>query len=215
MKVNEIFHSIDGEGITAGQLATFIRLSGCNMRCRYCDTEYALDTRSGEELTIEEILNKCKYRNVTLTGGEPLIHTSTRWLVEALAKSNHIINIETNGSVNIAPYISLDDVIITMDYKTVSSGENKKMSFKNINLLRESDVLKIVMNRSDFADVKKMLRETAPKCYIYLSPIFNEIDPVELVGFLKECHEDGINTDKMRVQLQLHKYIWEPMQKGV
>lgn len=215
--VNEIFGSIDGEGIRTGELATFIRLAGCNLRCSYCDTEYALNIKNGTEMSIDEILRKVKeigYKNITLTGGEPLIHRNVEKLIDRLIKEDYIVNIETNGAVDISKYIS-KDLILTMDFKTKSSGMMKYMNLQNITKLRSNDVLKFVCSRDDFDDIKKILKEYDIKSYIYLSPIFEEIEPSELVDFLKELHKEGMNTSKIRVQVQLHKIIWDPMERGV
>ena len=215
--VNEIFGSIDGEGIRTGELATFIRLAGCNLRCSYCDTDYALSIKDGKEMTIDEILNKVKeigYKNITLTGGEPLIHKNVDKLIDKLIENNYNLNIETNGAIDITPYIA-KKLVLTMDYKTKSSNMIKYMRKENILLLREYDVFKLVCNRNDFEDIKELLKNNNIKSYIYLSPIFNEVEYFELVDFLKELHKEGINTDKIRVQVQLHKIIWEPSKRGV
>lgn len=215
--VNEIFGSIDGEGVRTGELATFIRLAGCNLRCRYCDTEYALKINDGKEMTIDEILSKVKeigYKNITLTGGEPLIHRNVEKLIDKLIQENYDVNIETNGAVDIKKYIS-KNLILTVDFKTKSSGMIKYMEEGNIPLLRPNDVLKIVCNKDDFNDIEELLKNNDIKSYIYLSPIFKEIEPSELVDFLKELHKKGINTSKIRVQVQLHKIIWEPSKRGV
>lgn len=213
--VNEIFGSIDGEGLRTGELATFIRLTGCNLRCRYCDTAYAFN--EGELLTIEEILNKVSnigYKNITLTGGEPLLSKNSYKLIEELIKNNYNVNIETNGAIDITPLLD-KNVLITMDYKTKSSNMNDKMKKSNIINLRENDVLKIVCNKNDFDDITNLLKENKIKSYIYLSPIFNEIEPSELVDYLKDLHKKGIKTDKIRIQIQLHKIIWNPNKRGV
>lgn len=216
MKVVEIFGSIDGEGLRTGELATFIRLAGCNLRCSYCDTCYALKNSDGIEMTIDEILEKVKnigHKNVTLTGGEPLIHKDIDELIKALLENNYMINIETNGSIDIS---NLDKrILITMDYKTPASNEENKMNLANFNYLKENDVLKFVCNRNDLPKVKEIIKNNNIKSYIYLSPIFNEIDPVELVDFLKELHKENIDTKKIRVQIQLHKIIWSPDERSV
>lgn len=215
--VNEIFGSIDGEGIRTGELATFIRLAGCNLRCSYCDTEYALNIKNGTEMSIDEILEKVKeigYKNITLTGGEPLIHKNVEKLIDRLINEDYIVNIETNGAVDINKYIS-KNLILTMDFKTKSSNMMKYMNLQNIAKLRSNDVLKFVCSKDDFNDIKKILKEYDIKSYIYLSPIFEKIEPSELVDFLKELHKEGVNTSKIRVQVQLHKIIWDPMERGV
>ena len=214
--VNEIFGSIDGEGLRTGELATFIRLAGCNLRCRYCDTDYALSMKQGKQMTIEEIIKKAKeigYKNITLTGGEPLFQKNSFKLIDELIKNNFNINIETNGSIDITPLLS-KNVLITLDYKTISSGANDKMLLSNYEKLRENDVLKFVGNRDDLEDIKNIIKKYNIKSYIYLSPIFNEIQLYELVDFLKKLHKE-VNTDKIRVQVQLHKIIWDPNLRGV
>lgn len=217
MNVVEIFDSIDGEGIFAGGLATFVRLAGCNLRCEYCDTPYALGWSDGNEMSVQEITNRVKSignRHVTLTGGEPLIHRDVAQLIDALARNGHIINIETNGSVDIEPFRS-SSTIITMDYKTASSGEQSKMRIENISELRERDVLKIVCKESDFDGITKLLKDTNPKCYVYISPIFGAVEPEALVKYLQSLRNEGVNTEKFRVQVQLHKIIWNPDKRGV
>lgn len=215
--VNEIFGSIDGEGIRTGELATFIRLAGCNLRCSYCDTSYALSIKDGTEMTIEQILDEVKkigYKNITLTGGEPLIHKNVDKLIDKLIENGYNLNIETNGAVDISPYIA-KKLILTMDYKTKSSNMIEYMRKQNISLLRDYDVFKLVCCKEDFEDIENLLKNNDIKAYIYLSPIFEKVEPYELVDFLKDLHEKGINTEKIRIQVQLHKIIWEPSKRGV
>lgn len=145
--VNEIFDSIDGEGKKAGQLATFIRLCGCNLRCSYCDTAYAFN--EGRHMDIADIIAQVSYPNVTLTGGEPLcqdIHA----LLEGL--KGHSVNIETNGSMDIEPYFKYDHVWFTVDYKSLSSDMANRMLPENFEKLRPQDVLKFVVG--DEADLR-------------------------------------------------------------
>ena len=215
--VNEIFGSIDGEGVRTGELATFIRLAGCNLRCKYCDTSYALQMTQGNEMSIDEIIDKVKeisYTNITLTGGEPLLQKNSIKLIDRLIEEGFLVNIETSGSIDITPLLD-KDVIITIDYKTLASGMNDKMILSNFDKLRAIDVLKFVCDRNDFEDIKRLLKGYEIKSYIYFSPIFKQIQPYELVDFLKELHQDGFNTRKMRVQVQLHKVIWDPNLRGV
>lgn len=216
MKVNEIFSSIDGEGKRAGELATFIRLAGCNLRCNYCDTKYALSQDSGKEMTVSEILKKVdeyKVKNITLTGGEPLIHKDIDKLIYKLIENGYKVNIETNGSVNIEKY--LNKCLITMDYKCPSSLMENTMKLENLEKLTENDVLKFVIRKQDFETVEKILREYKLKSYVYISPVFNEIDVSDIVEFMKKCNFNGINMSKVRLQLQLHKIIWSPDMTGV
>lgn len=218
MRVNEIFKSIDGEGLRTGELTTFIRLAGCNLRCSYCDTCYALKNSNGTEMSVDEIVKKAKkmdYRNITLTGGEPLIHKDVDDLISKLCENGFYVNIETNGSVPIDKYILNKNILITMDYKVPSSGVEKRMNLSNLEKLRENDVLKFVIGKGDFERVEQVIKNHSIKSYIYLSPVFGEIEPVELVDFMKNMHIKGIDTSKMRVQVQLHKIIWNPNERGV
>ena len=216
MKVNEIFCSIDGEGIRAGELATFIRLSGCNLRCNYCDTQYALETNSGKDMTVEEILEeveKYNVKNITLTGGEPLIHKDVDKLINKLLENKYKVNIETNGAVDIEKY--LDRCLITMDYKATSSKMEKEMLLENLEKLTQNDVLKIVIREEDFDCVENILKNYKLKCFVYINPVFNEIELPKIVNFMKECNSKGINMSKVRLQLQMHKIIWSPDMVGV
>ena len=213
--VNEIFGSIDGEGIRTGELATFIRLTGCNLRCRYCDTVYSFN--EGNLMTIENIINKVKeigYKNITLTGGEPLLQKNSIKLIDKLIEEGFNVNIETNGAIDITPLLD-KNVIITLDYKTISSNMNNQMILSNLEKLRQNDVLKFVCNKEDLEDIKRVLKQYNIKSYIYLSPIYKEIEPCELVEFLKLLHKEQINTNKIRIQVQLHKIIWNPNMRGV
>ena len=213
--VNEIFGSIDGEGLRTGELATFIRLRGCNLRCRYCDTVYAFN--EGIEITIDDIIAKAKeigYKNITLTGGEPLLQKNSIKLIDRLIQENFKVNIETNGAIDITPLID-KDVLITLDYKTISSNMNSQMILSNIEKLRENDVLKFVCNEDDLEDIKNILSSYNIKSYIYLSPIYKEIEPCKLVDFLKMFHGEHPGENKIRIQVQLHKIIWSPDMRGV
>lgn len=216
MKINEIFSSIDGEGLRAGELATFVRFAGCNLRCNYCDTAYALESSNGEDMSVLEVLKKVSefnVKNITLTGGEPLIHKDIDKLIDLLIENGYNINIETNGSVAIDKY--LNRCLVTMDYKCTSSSMEEKMLLENIEKLTENDVLKFVIRESDFSNVKKVLRDYKIKSYVYISPVFNEIDLPKIVEFMKTCNKEGIDVSKVRLQLQLHKIIWNPNMRGV
>lgn len=213
MRVNEIFYSIDGEGIRTGELAVFIRLAGCNLRCSYCDTEYALSKKDGTEMCVVEILNEVNQygcKNVTITGGEPLIHKGIEELVDLLTEYGYEVNIETNGSVDIRPFLDRN-VIITMDYKTPSSGEEEKMLIGNIERLRENDVLKFVVGtEEDLEATREIICMADIKAYKYISPVFGQINPKDIVEYMKKY-----KFEKTRCQLQLHKIIWNPNERGV
>lgn len=206
LRVNEIFDSIEGEGKRAGELATFIRLTGCNLRCSYCDSTYAF--AEGEPETVEGILNRVRYPNVTITGGEPLLqnlHPLLQWM-----RSRHV-NIETNGSVDIRPYLRYSHVFFTMDFKCASSGMTKQMYLPNFRKLRKQDVLKFVVGgREDLEQALAFCQKHNPKCPVYVSPVFGAIEPAAIVGFMKA---NGLKDWK--IQLQLHKFIWNPQERGV
>lgn len=208
MLVNEIFTSIEGEGKRAGELAAFIRLTGCNLRCTYCDTAYAFE--EGREMTVQEILAQVGEAcgKVTLTGGEPLCQ-NVHELLHALGA--HEVNIETNGSVDLEPYRKYDHVFFTVDYKSPSSGMEKSMLAKNFGSLRTRDVLKFVVgSREDLEAAQAVCRQYKPDCHIFVSPVYGEIEPADIVAFMKE----NLLMD-WRLQLQLHKYIWDPRERGV
>ena len=157
MRVNEIFNSIDGEGKRAGELTTFIRFCGCNCNCTYCDSKYTWK-EEGKEMSVNEIVNYVNengYRNITITGGEPLIQPDINELVELLVECGKNVNIETNGTINPAKavpfYQTSNDVFVTMDYKSKSSGQNSKMVLENFEDLWGSDVLKFVVGKQSFS----------------------------------------------------------------
>lgn len=215
MNVVEIFLSIDGEGIRAGELATFVRLAGCNLRCSYCDTKYAQGMADGEEMSALAIIDRVKElgcKNVTLTGGEPLLNKDGFILAHALAEGGYSVNIETNGSIDIGDLLEEPNVIITMDYKSPSSGCEKDMLLSNLEKLREQDVLKFVIEESDFDAVRAVIARYKINAQIYLSPVFGRIEPVQIVDFMKR---EFLGRENIRVQLQLHKFIWKPEMRGV
>lgn len=219
MKVNEIFYSIEGEGIRAGYPCVFIRLQGCNLNCSYCDTRYSCEDQECDDLQIREILaNVREYgcKRVTITGGEPTIQTDFYELVNELQGRGYLINIETNGTKSASeirdevPY----GVTITMDHKCPSSGMNFKMRVDNYEGLTSKDVLKFVVGSyEDLVDADRVinaLRIMDCHPYIYLSPVFGKIEPKDIVEFMKEHHYNDV-----RIQLQMHKFIWPPEMRGV
>lgn len=219
MKVNEIFYSIEGEGIRAGYPCVFIRLQGCNLNCSYCDTRYSCEDLDCEDLQIREILaNVQEYgcKRVTITGGEPTIQPDFYELVNKLHSEGYLVNIETNGTKSASeirdevPY----DVTITMDHKCPSSGMNFKMRVDNYKGLESHDVLKFVVGSyEDLVDADRVisaLRIMNCNPYIYLSPVFGKIEPKDIVEFMKEHHYNDV-----RIQFQMHKFIWPPEMRGV
>lgn len=212
MRVVEIFKSIEGEGIRAGYPVVFIRLAGCNLRCSYCDTKYSYNEKEYPDMTVDNIVKtvfKFGCHRVTLTGGEPLIHEDVDLLIEELTEMGTEVNIETNGSVDISPYICDKNVIITMDYKCSSSGMEDMMLISNLDKLRKQDVLKFVVGDENDLDTCLNLCDTSV-AQVFISPVFGNIEPKEIVKYMLE-HK----MNDCRVQLQLHKFIWDPNQRGV
>ena len=211
MKVVEIFKSIDGEGIRVGYPVTFIRLAGCNLRCNYCDTKYSYEDEKFIEMTPQEIYKqvyKLGGKRITLTGGEPLIHKDVKVLVDLLIQKGYEVNIETNGSVDITLFLD-KHTIITMDYKCASSDMEDKMLLDNISKLRKQDVLKFVISDdNDLDTVQRIYQNT--KATVYISPVFGRIEPKQIVEYMLEH-----NMENCRVQVQLHKIIWNPEERGV
>lgn len=220
--VNEIFASVNGEGTLSGELAVFVRLCGCNLRCTYCDTSYAWDFDDRRNMTAGEILEKVRsfgsIRNITLTGGEPLFRRNAEELLEVLTAAGYLVNIETNGSVNLGRYLELtcaSRLIFCCDYKLPSSSEEEKMDTDNPGLLRPNDVLKFVIgSEEDFNRTLDVITKFRPQCFIYLSAVFGRVEPKEIVAKLLSWTEKT-DTSKIRVQLQMHKYIWDPNLRGV
>lgn len=216
MKVIEKFISINGEGMKQGELAIFIRLAGCNLRCTYCDTTYSFINPKYTEESAQEILTYCLdsgITNVTLTGGEPLIHDGVYDLIKALSMNNFNIEIETNGSVSIKDYLDLDNVSFTLDYKTACSKTNRFMDFDNYKYLRRKDSIKFVCaSISDLEESLDIINKynLINKCNLIFSPVWDAIKFEDIVNFMKE-HK----LNKARMQLQIHKIIWDKDTKGV
>lgn len=211
LKVNEIYFSVQGESTKAGLPCVFIRLTWCNLRCTYCDTEYAF--YDGKNLTIEEILTEIKKYNcnlVEVTGGEPLVQSECLKLMEILCDEGYEVLIETGGSL---PIKNIDErVKIIMDLKCPSSGMAHKNLYENINYLKPEDEIKFVIgSRGDYEWTKNIISEYKlnNKCEILFSVVFGKIEPVKLVNWILE---ENLNV---RFQLQMHKFIWEPETKGV
>lgn len=218
MLVNEIFSSIEGEGIRAGYPATFIRLFGCNLSCSYCDSRYACEGTDYKKIFIDDIVDEVVSignKRVTLTGGEPLLHKGVDNLIRELEYEGFEVNVETNGSIPINSFIHYDNsrgsTFFTVDYKSISSGENNKMDLSIFEVLRSQDVLKFVVgSQEDLEDMKRVLDTYRPECHIFVSPIFGKIEPAEIVEFILSR-----GLQNCRMQLQIHKFIWDPEKRGV
>lgn len=218
--VNEIFVSIDGEGKTAGMLTTFIRLAGCNLRCSWCDTAYALKPEQGKPMSVDEVADTVTTHAVTLTGGEPLAQPAAAELVRVLMERGIAVNVETNGSRDTAPLLTLPHadthLLITLDWKLPASRMEGQMHRPSFAALREQDVLKfVVASDADLERAYAVLDELQPRSLVYFSPVFGAIEPVALVDALRRRHEAGHDVSRLRVQLQLHKIIWHPDERGV
>ena len=218
-KIAETFSSINGEGTKAGQLAFFIRFTGCNLNCSYCDTRWAnAPDAPFVKMTDSEILSevrKSDIKNVTVTGGEPLIQQDIIPLLERLCENGNYVEIETNGAADISGVVKMGETrpVLTMDYKLPSSGMEGFMRKENFSLLDERDTVKFVSgSREDLERAAEVISEydLTERCHVYLSPVFGKIVPEDMVNFMLEKKLNGVN-----LQLQLHKFIWDPNKRGV
>ncbi len=211
LKLNEIFYSVQGESSSAGLPTVFVRLTGCNLRCTYCDTEYAF--YEGKEFSVEEAVAKIKEYGcnlVEITGGEPLLQQEVFPLMKNLCDNGFDVMLETSGSLSIE---NVDKrVKIVMDLKCPSSGMEKKNLYQNIDFLKSIDEVKFVIGtKEDYIWAKEQIDKFSllNKAEVLFSPVFNSIEPREIVEWILS---DRLNV---RFQLQMHKYIWEPERRGV
>ena len=217
-RLAEHFISINGEGRQAGCLALFLRFTGCNLRCSYCDTMWANDKNAPHELaSLSRITAIAKdaiaqgVKLVTLTGGEPLLQPHINDVIGRLSELGLQPEIETNGSVPLQEFCAPHRPIFTMDYKLPSSRMEQHMCTENFALLREWDSVKFVCgSRADVFRAKEIAEKYKPQCPLFLSPVFGQIEPAEIVDIMKEEH-----MGNFRLQLQLHKFIWDPSERGV
>ena len=218
-KVVEIFSSINGEGQYAGELSVFVRFAGCNLNCVYCDTPWAnQEDTEYTWMSAEEIVQRIQATGIlraTLTGGEPLLQPEIRELLKELIRIPELlIEIDTNGSVDISPYQKLSDRIsYTLDYKLPGSGMEAAMCLTNYESVAEGDTVKFVISdREDLKKAEEIIRAYSlqDRCHVYFSPVYGRIHAADIVDYMKEHTLNGV-----RLQLQLHKYIWNPEQRGV
>ncbi len=218
MKVVEKFISINGEGAHAGELSAFIRFKGCNLSCSYCDTRWA--NLSGAPCTEQSVgkltawVQQSGVKNVTLTGGEPLLQEDIGELIQALIAQGNRVEIETNGSIALDGFAALPfRPVFTMDYKLPGSGMEEHMRAENFALLDEHDSVKFVVGSiGDLARAKTIIKtylKDSP-CHIFFSPVFGQIEPAQMVEFMQDNRMVNV-----RLQLQLHKFIWDPNERGV
>lgn len=210
--VNEIFYSIQGESLYSGRPCIFIRLTGCNLRCIYCDTAYAYE--DGVKMDITEIMDKITAYNCSLvevTGGEPLLQNKTPLLIYRLLEKGYEVMMETNGSLDIA--IVDERCIKIVDIKCPASGESDKNDLENLKKLNNNDQIKFVIgNDKDYEYAKEIIDSKCPgfpKSQILFSPVAGEMEPDQLAEWILK---DNFNV---RLHLQLHKIIWPGKQRGV
>lgn len=212
LRVTEIYESVQGESTWAGVRCVFVRLTGCNLRCSYCDTEYAFfggRAASVEAVLAEVLAIDCPV--VEITGGEPLLQAAALPLMAQLCDAGRTVLLETSGNRDIA---AVDQrVHIIMDLKTPSSGECAKNRLENIPMLARKDEVKFVIgSEEDYLWARGMLREHRldERCGdVLLSPVFGALEPRLIVDWMLRDKLPG------RFQLQMHKFIWEPQKQGV
>jgi 7-carboxy-7-deazaguanine synthase len=211
VKVCEIFKSIQGESSYAGMPCLFIRLTGCNLRCSYCDTTYAY--YEGRELSEDEIMSEVHHAGINLveiTGGEPLLQKEVFHLIKRLLDEGYKVLVETNGSV------SIKDVdrraVIILDMKTPGSGMSEEMDLSNLDAIINSDEIKFVItSRIDYEWSKDIIHKYGliKKCHLLISPASGILSPEDLARWMLEDRLEA------RLNLQLHKYIFDSERKGI
>ena len=208
LKISEIFHSIQGESTLVGFPTVFIRLTGCPLRCSWCDTEYAFS--GGQWLEIEDIIKQVSsYATpyVCVTGGEPLSQKRCIRLLDQLIENGYTVSLETSGAISLA---NVNDKVITvMDLKAPGSGEEQRNLYENINYLDAKDQIKfVVKDRTDYHWAQDIIKRynLIDKCEVLLSPVAGVINPADLAQWILD--------DKLlvRMQLQLHKILWNDAQ---
>lgn len=204
LRITEIFYSLQGETKTVGLPTVFVRLTGCPLRCVYCDTTYAFS--GGEKISLDEIVSKVKAykpRYVTVTGGEPLAQKNCLTLLTMLCDEGYRVSLETSGAMDLSEVDNRVDIV--MDLKTPASGELEKNRYENIEKLSAKDQVKFVIaNREDYEWSKKQLQDYQldSHCEVLFSPVHNESNSVDLANWIIE---DNL---PVRFQLQLHKILW-------
>ncbi len=211
LKVNEIFHSIQGESRHAGRPCVFVRLTGCNLRCVWCDTAYAFE--EGIDLSVGSILDRvASYatRYALVTGGEPLAQEGAADLVAELCDRGYEVAVETGGSLDIS---RLDRrAMVVMDLKCPGSGMSQKNHWENIPRLKPGDEVKfVVADRADYEWARDVIarHRLGERCRLLLSPVHGALAPRPLAEWILE------DRLPVRLQLQIHKYIWPPDLRGV
>lgn len=204
LRITEVFHSLQGEALSAGLPTTFVRLTGCPLRCSYCDTAYAF--HGGDWQSFDDLLDNVAglgARHVCVTGGEPLAQPNCIALLGELCDAGYAVSLETSGAIDISdvdPRVSR-----VVDIKTPGSGEQARNLWENLKLLSGHDQVKfVVCDRADFDWSIDVVRryDLASTCTVWISPSYGQVDPAELAEWVLGCGEP------VRMQLQLHKLIW-------
>jgi len=204
LKITEIFFSLQGEALTVGIPTTFIRLTGCPLRCQYCDTEYAFS--GGEWMSFDEILEQAsanKTRYVTVTGGEPLAQKSCIDLLTMLCDTGYKVSLETSGALDVSGVDSR--VVKVMDIKTPASGEEKRNRLENLGAITAQDQIKFVIcDEQDYQWSREFLQrhKLNERCEVLFSPSFEQLTATDLADWILR---DGL---PVRMQMQLHKLLW-------
>ncbi len=206
MKINEIFKSVQGEGLLIGIPTLFIRTAGCDLRCVWCDTPYALLKSQGTEWSVEDIISEADRHGtseVCLTGGDPLMQMEDSLeVISALIGKGYRVLLETSGAYTIEHMPLTEKLIISMDLKLPGSGMVDRNRYENISLLRKWDQLKfIIADRKDYDYAKRLLLEYGIRCEVIATPVGGK----DLRWLVESVLEDDL---KLRVLPQLHKYIW-------
>ena len=204
LRLHEIFYSLQGESSRVGLPTVFVRLTGCPMRCVYCDTAYAFN--GGQTTPISEIMERVSSygaRYVTVTGGEPLAQKNCLVLLKQLCDAGYEVSLETGGAIDTSEVDAR--VAVILDVKTPGSGEMEKNLWANLDHLKPADEVKFVLcNRADYDWAKNILSEHAinRKCSVLFSPVYQDVNPTDLAEWILE--------DKLpvRMQMQLHKILW-------
>ncbi len=212
LTVNEIFYSIQGESSFAGKPCVFVRLTACDLRCRWCDTEYAFD--EGAPASVDEIIERVGAYGcplVEITGGEPLLQSEVCTLMQRLLEGGKTVLLETGGHVDISSVPR--EVVKVVDVKCPGSGEADRNDWNNLDRLAPHDEVKFVIaDRADYEFARDVVRDRRPdrRCAgVLFSPVHGELDPAQLAAWVLA---DGVPA---RVQVQLHKYLWGPETRGV
>ncbi|HYF94302.1 MAG TPA: radical SAM protein [Symbiobacteriaceae bacterium] len=217
MRINEIFRSIQGETSSAGLPTVFVRTGGCNLRCTYCDTPYALTAAGSVHMTVDAVMGeirKFQTKRVCLTGGEPLIQPrhEVQELLDLLGEEGYELSIETSGSISIAGFGLSPRQRWILDMKAPSSAESHMMKFECFDLLRPEDEIKFVLGTyHDFRWAVELIEnyQLNERAQLLFSPVWGKVTPLQLTEWALDTGHD------IRVQIQLHKIIWHPDTRGV